>query len=885
MTLLSEALPYRSFWMGGFEGADHLNGEGLPLDMAAANGHHLHFESDYADAARLGLRSVRESIGWRLGEAGAGRYRLARAVAMAQAARRQGVQLLWTLMHYGTPADVSVLDDAMIARFAAFAAEVARVLAPHSDAPTVYTPINEIGFLAWAVTATGMMAPYVPPSPAEAPLLEGHDDGARPEPPDLGYEVKVRLVKAALAAMRAMRQVDPHARFLHVEPVVHIVAPREQPALAPLARQAAAYQWQAWDMLAGRERPELGGSPDWLDLVGVNHYHSGQWELGTGRRLSWAGGDPRRRAFAHQLAEVWQRYRRPVLLSETSHVGEGRAAWLMHIADELARAQAEGVPIAGCCLYPLVDRPDWGDLGRWHRSGVFDVMPPSPNGLPAPGRPPPWQRLAQPAYLAALRRCQVRLPSRPLANRPPLHQADQAAAEHAGPLPRSAAHVHPLLHPPLSVSFHPSSLSPIAMHTPTSTTAATLPTLLVFCHLRWGFVYQRPQQLMSRLAQHYRVLFVEEPAPPASGEAAGDTPRLEIARPAPGVEVLTPHTGIDAPGFHDDHLPLLSPLLAEHLRSEGVTETLVWFYTPMALPLLSVVRATAVVYDCMDELSAFHGAPLQLRQREAALMQRADLVLTGGPSLYEARRTLHANVHCLPSAVDAAHFSPERLLPGSREARACDALHAGIDGPRLGFYGVIDERFDVALLAALVDARPDWQWLMAGPVVKIDPASLPRRANLHWLGMQAYAVLPYLLAAWDVSLLPFALNDSTRFISPTKTLEYMAARKPIVSTAVRDVELLYGEVVRIAQDAGSFVAQCEAALNESPAERATQQAAMASIVWRMSWDQTSAQIAELLARAAQAGQATSIGKTATAAAQPRRSPSPFTAPVGVAFGR
>lgn len=368
-----------------------------------------------------------------------------------------------------------------------------------------------------------------------------------------------------------------------------------------------------------------------------------------------------------------------------------------------------------------------------------------------------------------------------------------------------------------------------------------MPHLIVFSHLRWGFVYQRPQHLLSRLAARYRVTFIEEPV------ATDGEPRFERAAQGPNLEVLVPHTPVKAHGFHDDQLSVLTPLLVDHLRERGIDDCIAWFYTPMALPLLGALRPQAVVYDCMDELSAFREAPRQLRQRETALLKAAGVVFAGGPALYDAKRSLHPNVHCLPSAVDALHFSPDRLdCDAGAEHRGAIELQAAIATPRLGFFGVIDERLDTLLLAQLADARPDWQIVMVGPVVKIDPAQLPRRPNIHWLGMQSYERLPHLVAGWDVCLLPFAINESTRFISPTKTLEYMAAGKPVVSTAVRDVERLYGHVVRIATDAASFIAACDAALGESASDREQRLGAMHETVAQYSWDATAERMHALI---------------------------------------
>ena len=368
------------------------------------------------------------------------------------------------------------------------------------------------------------------------------------------------------------------------------------------------------------------------------------------------------------------------------------------------------------------------------------------------------------------------------------------------------------------------------------------PVIVVFSHLRWGFVFQRPQHLLSRLAGRWRVVFVEEPVP-------GDTARLEVRQvQSMGHEVtlLVPHTPLHSPGFSDEQLALLKPLISGYLASQQLDVDVAWLYTPMALPLVDAANPRRVLFDAMDELSAFKDAPGQLVEREAALMRRADLVLAGGPSLYEARRGRHHNLHCIPSAVDSRHFSPLNLHPASPHAIESATLQQGLARPRLGYFGVIDERLDLALIAALADADPGWSVVMVGPVVKIDPTSLPQRPNLHWLGMQPYERLPYLLAGWDVCLMPFALNDATRFISPTKTLEYMAGDRPVVSTPVRDVISLYGEAVEIAPAGAAFVQACRTLLAEDQPARDRRSAAMLALVYRHSWDAAARAVDALL---------------------------------------
>jgi glycosyltransferase involved in cell wall biosynthesis len=359
-----------------------------------------------------------------------------------------------------------------------------------------------------------------------------------------------------------------------------------------------------------------------------------------------------------------------------------------------------------------------------------------------------------------------------------------------------------------------------------------MPTLIVFCHLRWDFVFQRPQHLMTRLAEHYRILIVEEPVY-HEGQA-----HLKKTAVAPNITVCQPHTAIHAGGFHDDQIPTLQTLLAD-LVPEG-EKPVVWFYTPMALPLLQSFEPSLVVYDCMDELAAFKNAPKQLLQRESALLNIADLCFTGGPSLYQSKRERHSNAHCFSSSVDAKHF--RKALDRSNSHP--DQEH--VPHPRLGFYGVIDERFDTDLIKEVAAARPDWQIVLVGPVVKIAEADLPKAANIHYMGQRTYDELPKFLAGWDVCLLPFALNESTKFISPTKVLEYMAAELPSVSTPITDVKVPYGDVVAIAETAEQFIAACERMLDASAEQKAALAERMRAVVAGTSWDKTAASMHELI---------------------------------------
>lgn len=364
------------------------------------------------------------------------------------------------------------------------------------------------------------------------------------------------------------------------------------------------------------------------------------------------------------------------------------------------------------------------------------------------------------------------------------------------------------------------------------------PDLVVFSHLRWGFVYQRPQHLMSRLARDRRVFFIEEPIHDEEQEAW-----LEFEMPVPNVLVCRAHTPERAAGFAPEQIDHLLPLMKSLRDQELEDEYVAWFYTPMALPLLEVLSPAAVVYDCMDELSVFLNAPPQLRVREEDLFDRADVVFTGGASLYRAKRNFHPNVHCFPSSVDRDHFGRARF--GNETVNEA-ADQVGFPRPRMGYFGVIDERLDLRLIDQLAESHPEWQIIMVGPVVKIDPASLPRRENIHYLGQRQYRDLPTYLRGWDVCLMPFALNASTRYISPTKVLEYMAAERPIVSTAITDVGEPYGSIIRIANGAEEFIGACEAALDSSAEDRVARSSAMRDVLSKTSWDLTAAAMSEMI---------------------------------------
>ena len=358
-----------------------------------------------------------------------------------------------------------------------------------------------------------------------------------------------------------------------------------------------------------------------------------------------------------------------------------------------------------------------------------------------------------------------------------------------------------------NVTLPASSLSGITTHfkkpTKPSNPAAQdeLDDLICFSHLRWNFVYQRPQHLLSRAARRWRIWYIEEPV-------WSDTPGLTIRQADRQLMVVVPHL---PHGTGPDEVIRLQRAMVDQLVSEQrIQNYAVWYYTPMALLFSDHLRPRLTIYDCMDELSAFMSAPPLLIEQERRLMSRADVVFTGGYSLYEAKQKRHPQVYAFPSCIDYEHFvqarSGQMASDSSQPGLPNPTDQQAIAGPRIGYSGVIDERLDLALITELAHRRPNWQFVFLGPVAKINPDDLPQGPNVHYLGMKSYDELPAYFSNWQAAMMPFAINDATRYISPTKTPEYLAAGLPVVSTPIRDVLRTYGgwERVVIADSVSAF---------------------------------------------------------------------------------
>ena len=345
---------FDSFFLAGFESACHINRTGVRLNMLQFTQHDRQVVSDYELVRDFNIRTVRDGTCWPLIER-AGSFDFSSLVPMIEAAKGHEIQVIWNVFHYGYPDDLDIFAPAFVDRFARYCNALARVIDNHIERVPFYTPINEISFLAWAAGDVGYIHPF----------------GT-----ERGTELKRQLIRAAIAGIEAIWDVNPQARIVQVEPVIHVMAPRNRPDLAERAAAQRAGQFEAWDMITGQIHPDLGGQPKYLDIMGLNYYHANQWEH-PDVRLPWEA-NPRddRWVPLHQLLdEVYNRYRRPLFLGETSHFGVGRGAWLREVVDEVRQAILNGVPVEGITIYPIIDRPDWDDLEHWHNSGLWDLVP------------------------------------------------------------------------------------------------------------------------------------------------------------------------------------------------------------------------------------------------------------------------------------------------------------------------------------------------------------------------------------------------------------------------------------------------------------------------------------------------------------------------------
>jgi hypothetical protein len=352
LTMESTSHLFDSFWQAGFESACHINRNGQRLDMAAMTQHDQNLQEDYSRLNPFGIRTIREGIPWHIVDVGPS-FDFAPLASRAEAAQEAGLQVIWSLFHFGWPDELDLLSSRFIDRFVRYSKAVARFIRETSDRVPFYVPVNEISFLSWAAGEKGFIYPF------------GHDCASA---------IKRQLVRAVVASVNAIWEEDPRARIIHTDPLIQVVAPFSQPELAQEAARQSQSQAEAWDMIAGYQCPELEGHPSYLDILGVNFYHGNQWELG-GDRLRWEDSprDSRWKPLSVLLEDVFKHYKRPLFVAETSHFGSGRVPWIKEVTLEVLQARRLSVPVEGICIYPILDRPDWEDLQHWHNSGLWNL--------------------------------------------------------------------------------------------------------------------------------------------------------------------------------------------------------------------------------------------------------------------------------------------------------------------------------------------------------------------------------------------------------------------------------------------------------------------------------------------------------------------------------
>jgi beta-glucosidase/6-phospho-beta-glucosidase/beta-galactosidase/glycosyltransferase involved in cell wall biosynthesis len=674
-------------------------------------------------------------------------------------------------------------------------------------------------------------------------FLAGHESLWPPY--DSGMPGFVRLAASVLPALseasRIYEELLPDADHVWIDTCESHSGSSEQSA--EYARFANDRRFLLLDLALGHdldvERPALaafveagGGAlltlrPIRIDVLGLDYYPHSEWLYHDEGSESPSTAP---RGFAKVAADYHERYGLPMMLSETNIRGlaSDRATWLRYMVDQYDRAVAAGVPLSGFCWFPVVDSADWDSLlalPLHHRDpvGVYDR---SPDG-----------------------QCR----------RTEFTEAWELAATGAPPDALPAFRLQPPNDERLRGFFTevdwcwqetPDGVPPTAVHPPAH-------DLVVLSHLRWDWVWQRPQHLVTRFAEARRARgartwFVEEPL-----TGGVDEPRLWIKETGSitRVRLVVPdHEGSAARLAFDDPAGAGYPdLLADMLEAEGVTRPDLLVYTPMALDIARRLRPHRIAYDVMDDLASFAQAPAGLRERQEELLELAHVVFAGGRSLHNGVVARRPDCHLFPSGVDVQHYASARDHRSDHTGRR----------PVLGYVGVIDERLDLELIEAVAAALPEWTVRMVGPVAKIDPATLPTAANLEYLGMAAYSELPALMAEFDVALMPFARNEATRSISPTKTLEYLAAGLPVVSTSIADVVTDYSEVVCLADDARAAAAACRRVIDDSREDR---DRLVRVIQDSQSWDAIARSMMRLLDEPA-GRQATDVGAVHRAAVQ------------------
>lgn len=870
----SELIRKAFVWGAGIECSflPHLN-----VDQFDWTQHNRFWRDDFRRAKEeLGVSHLRYALPWHKIEAQRGAFDWSMADERIEELGRLGLEPMLDIVHFGTPLWLkqAVGDPEFPEALEEFAQAIVE---RYRSSVKIWCPFNEPLVSALFSGDFGFWPPHARKWRGYMPVLS-------------------RVIQGVSRGIRAIRRAMPEATVLLCD---HAEAYRSRDKnLATEVARRNLRRFVAIDLLLGRV-DEHHPLHSWLtsygiseldltwfrqnaqspDVLGLDYYSHNDCQLDQTPH-----GVRQRRAenptgLYNVASAYWTRYGIPLMLTETSIEGQAinREIWLETVTDHARRLREEGVPMLGMIWWPMIDQVDWDGalthrIGKVHEVGLFHLKRQADGTLAREQTPLVEQfrqvvaagdervgkleTIAYPSFEAE----EVQLPPIGQWIQPTLAavaQQDDAPVAEAKPSGNGKSNGNggatALAEPGIrgrrtdpAPAASATAVEPAAVGTQHSSPSTDRYGIVVFCHLRWGFVWQRPQQFLSRFAKKHPILFIEEPF---FDLAEGAEPRVDYHRVMPNVTVVTPHCSTSW-----NRNPKLPAKLREwtkqairHANEEGddgaFDRPLLWYYSPMDSSWsLGHIEHRGVVYDCMDELSQFTGAPRQLVANEARLMEHADIVFTGGYNLGEKKKKQHDNVQIFGCGVEYSHFGkaqdPNTAIPPDIDFMA---------RPILGWFGVVDERVDYAMVGEMARMRPDWSFALVGPVVKVDPNLLPHSPNLFWMGGRDYQVLPNYCRAFDICMMPFAMNASTEFINPTKGLEYMATGRPIVSTPVRDVVRQWSDIVHIAKNAEEFVAAAQRAL-EDPADKTRVQRGI-ELAKKCSWESTVATMQDLIKEA------------------------------------
>jgi len=815
----------------------------------------------------VGLKYLRYAFPWHLIEAKRGQFDWSMPDERLAEMQKLGITPFIDIMHFGTPLWLkqAVGDPEFPEALERFSETI---VTRYRNYVKTWCPFNEPLVSALFSGDFGFWPPHQRKWRGYMPVLS-------------------RIVQAVSRSIRAIRRAQPEATVLLCD-AAEAYQSRHAELAAEVARRNlrrflvmdlllgrvdqhhAAYSWLTSYGMSELDLEWFRQNPQAPDVLGLDYYTHSDWQLDM-----TADGSVRQRRAENPVGlygvagAYWRRYGLPLMLTETSIEGQpiNREIWLDTNIEHIRRLRQEGVPMLGMIWWPLLDQIDWDGalthrIGKIHEVGLYHLLRQADGTLKRVATP--LARLFREAAESGEQRVgalqTIVYPCReaedeqlpPIGQRiPPTVQTEsrhgvQTAGDGNGngngavKVMAGRGRLADAV-PGLAAERSVDARSTAEVRTADQKALGAY-GIVVFSHLRWGFVWQRPQQFLSRFAKKHQVLFIEEPF---FDLAEGREPRIDYHRVMPNVTVVTPHCS----GSWNRN-PRLPQKLREwtleaiaHMNVDGQFDRpVLWYYNPMdASWSLGHIEHRGIVYDCMDELSQFSGAPRQLVDNERRLMDYADIVFTGGYELWLKKRQYHPNAHFFGCGVEFDHFakamSQDTAIPPDIDFMA---------RPILGWFGVVDERVDYALVGEAARLRPDWSFAMVGPVVKIDPNLLPHSPNLFWMGGRDYQVLPNYCRAFDICIMPFAMNAATQFINPTKALEYMATGRPIISTPVKDVMRQHKDTVSIVRTAQEFVAEAERLLNNPDPDRIQRGIEKAR---QSSWDNTVKRMQELIREA------------------------------------